>query len=367
MALIDRIKFDGAKDGKPWLVYKCPSDQYVVGSQLIVSEGQEAVFFKGGEALDLFGAGTHTLHSRNLPLLDKLVNIPFGGETPFAAEIYFVNTIANLEMKWGTSSPIPLEDPKYGILLNIGAHGQYGMSINDSRLFVTRLVGSLPGGTLVSNNEVLRYFNGLINTRVKSAISSNLVERGVSFLEISQFLPELSDQLSQGIAEEFSRFGIKILNFFCESIGPNPEEYAKLRQFKEELALGNDFYRQRRSFDVMEKLAENPSSGSLADAGIGLGMGIGAAQHFGAMFAGLSQGVNVGDSNEVGAYTNEINTERHNARASVKACPQCSQQIEESARFCSNCGASFSLITCKECGVDVPQNARFCSSCGAEL
>jgi membrane protease subunit (stomatin/prohibitin family) len=110
-ALIDGIKYDGPQDGSPWLVYKYPSEKFVLGSQLIVNQGQEALFFKGGEALDLFGAGTHTLQTGNLPLLNKLVNLPFGGDTPFTAEIYYINKTSKLNMNWGTQNPFPVEDP----------------------------------------------------------------------------------------------------------------------------------------------------------------------------------------------------------------------------------------------------------------
>lgn len=98
MAIIDRIKYDGNPNGSQWLIYKCPSEQFVLGSQLIVNQGQEALFFKGGEALDLFGPGTHTLSTGNLPILNKLVNLPFGGKTPFTAEIYYINKTSNLDM-----------------------------------------------------------------------------------------------------------------------------------------------------------------------------------------------------------------------------------------------------------------------------
>ena len=157
MAIIDRIKYDGNSNGSQWLIYKCPSEQFVLGSQLIVNQGQEALFFKGGEALDLFGPGTHTLSTGNLPILNKLVNLPFGGKTPFSAEIYYINKTANLDMKWGTSTPIPLEDPKYGLILNVGARGQYGITITDSRLFVSKIIGAVPNGTTTNPMLVLRY------------------------------------------------------------------------------------------------------------------------------------------------------------------------------------------------------------------
>lgn len=348
MAIIDRIKFDGFKDGSPWLVYKCPSDKYVLGSQLIVGEGQEAIFFSGGEALDLFGPGTYTLKSGNLPILNALVNLPFGGQTPFSAEVYYINKTANLNMKWGTSTPIPLEDPKYGIILNVGARGQYGIFIEDSRRFVTEIVGAIPGGAADDQIRILKYFNGLINTNVKAVVSQKLIEHGVSFLEVSQFLPEISEALLEKVIEEFSRFGIRVISLFCESIAPRPEEYEKLRQYKEELALGADFYQQRRSLDIMEKLAENPSSGGMANAGIGLGMGLGVLQQFGGMFSGISQTVGV-------------------QGAKPLVCPVCGVNNIPGSRFCSSCGAPVAPKKCPSCGADVLAESKFCSSCGFQF
>ena len=232
MAIIDRIKYDGDSCGSQWLIYKCPSEQFVLGSQLIVNQGQEALFFKGGEALDLFGPGTHTLSTGNLPILNKLVNLPFGGKTPFSAEVYFINKTVNLDMKWGTSTPIPLEDPKYGLILNVGARGQYGMSINDSRLFVSRIIGAIPNGSTVNQLLILRYFNGVVNSEIKSVTAEYMVKKQLSFLEISQYLSDLSEAFREKLDNEFERFGIELTNFYCESIAPRPEEYEKLRGYK---------------------------------------------------------------------------------------------------------------------------------------
>lgn len=254
MAIIDRIKYDGDKNNTQWLIYKYPSEQLTTGAQLIVNHGQEALLFKGGEALDLFGPGTHTLSTGNLPVFSKLVNLPFGGKTPFSAEIYFINKTTNLDMKWGTSTPVPLEDPRYGLILNIGARGQYGITINDSRLFATRIVGALPQNSIVNPLLIPRYFNGLINAQIKSITAEYMIKRKISFLEISQYLSELSDEFKVKLDSEFERFGIELTNFYCMAIAPKPEEYAKLQCYKEELALGIDFYKERRSLDILEKL-----------------------------------------------------------------------------------------------------------------
>ena len=123
MSLLHVVKYSGPAAGRggeeQWLVWKYPSESIPIGSQLIVGPGQEVIFFNEGNVADSFGPGTHTLSTKNIPLLQKLVNLPFGGDTPFAAEVYFVNRIAKLDMKWGTADPIRMRDPTYDILVPI--------------------------------------------------------------------------------------------------------------------------------------------------------------------------------------------------------------------------------------------------------
>ncbi len=376
MAIIDRIKFDGQIRGPHWLVHKCPSEQFVLGSQLIVNQGQEALFLKGGEALDLFGPGTHTLSTGNLPLLNKLVNLPFGGKTPFTAEVYYINKTVKLDLHWGTSTAIPLEDPKYGLILNVGARGQYGISINDSRLFVSRIVGAIPNGVTEDYTVVLKYFNGLINTKIKSVTSEYMIKKQISFLEISSYLSELSDSFKEAVNDEFERFGVEVVNFFCEAIEPRPEEYEKLRYYKEELALGEGFYQRRRSLDIAEKLAANQSAGSIANAGIGLGMGLGTAGQFGNIFSGIGQNV------QVNAPDNEISCSKCGAKnkASMKfcgscgnklartvVCPHCGKEVPDGMKFCGECGKALGAIKCHACGFENKAGMKFCGNCGEKL
>lgn len=373
MAIIDRIKYDGTPNGSQWLIYKCPSEQFVLGSQLIVNQGQEALFYKGGEALDLFGAGTHTLSTGNLPILNKLVNLPFGGKTPFSAEIYYINKTSNLDMKWGTSTPIPLEDPKYGLILNVGARGQYGITIVDSRLFVSKIIGAVPNGTTTNPMIILRYFNGLINSKIKSVTATYMVRKQISFLEISQYLDELSIAFQEALSEEFDRFGIELVNFYCESIAPRREEYEKLRGYKEELALGQGFYQQRRSFDILEKLAENPSTGGIANAGIGLGMGLGAAGQFGNVFSGIGQNLNASPQvvcPKCGAPNSSNMKFCGNCGSQLNAkmiCPHCGKEIVEGMKFCGECGQPLGNVKCQACGFENSPGAKFCSNCGKKL
>ena len=356
MAIIDRIKYDGTPDGSPWLLYKYPSESFVVGSQLIVNQGQEALFFKGGEALDLFGAGTHTLQTGNLPILKKLVNLPFGGKTPFSAEIYYVNKTSRLDLRWGTAEPFPLEDPKYGMLLSIRSHGTYGIRINDTRQLVTEIYGAIPNGNTGDFAPIHAYFSGMLTNRIKTVLASFMMGKNISFLEITPYLKELSEACRVEICEEFERFGIEIVNFYIETISPPKEEYAKLREYKEELSLGNDFYRQRRSFDILDSLASNNSAGSMANAGAGIGMGLGLMQNTGGLFSTMGQNVNIAPAQSPGITDDGI------------TCPQCGAKNGKDRKFCGECGQKLTTgIACPSCGHVNPAGTKFCGECGTKL
>jgi membrane protease subunit (stomatin/prohibitin family) len=362
MAIIDRIKYDGPQDGSSWLVYKYPSEQFVLGSQLVVNSGQEVLFFKGGEALDLFGAGTHTLKTGNLPLLNKLVNLPFGGKTPFAAEVYYINKISRLDMGWGTATPMDFEDPKYGVPLSIRANGQYGITVPDARLFIIKLIGAVPNGSLTDYSYVGKFFNGHINTKLKSLIHKFMQREKISFLDISSYLDDLSKEAQNSIHDEFERFGVEIVNFFIETIKPRDDDnLAAIKAKRTEIAglemerskLGDGFYSQRRSFDVMEGMAANPGAGGLANAGVGLGMGLGAAGHMGGAFAGIANNINP-----------QANSPQQNSQSAVQ-CAKCGVQVPDSMKFCGGCGEKMPVgVVCPHCNKDVPAGMKFCGECG---
>ncbi|MCS0674491.1 SPFH domain-containing protein [Cytobacillus firmus] len=359
MAIIDRIKYDGpAYDGQ-WLIYKYPSDEFVLGSQLIVNQSQEALFLKGGKALDLFGPGTHTLATGNLPILKRLVNIPFGGKTPFSAEIYYVNTTARLDNKWGTSVPFQVTDPKYNIIMAVRAFGQYGITISDARLFITKIVGAVNSDHISNHDDVRKYFNSLINTKIKEVVSSYIIHRKISLLEITTYLGELSEVCHSAINDEFNRFGIDLHNFYIESVNFPNNNVDKLKEAlerKSELTvLGEDYYRQR-SYDVLEKLAENEAAGSAANAGIGLGMGLGAGTVAGSAFADLARNLQVGPDAPL--------VSRSEAPNSI-VCNKCSHKNAPESKFCGNCGDQFDhSMKCHNCQEELPAGSKFCGQCG---
>jgi membrane protease subunit (stomatin/prohibitin family) len=282
MALIDVVKYQ-AKENE--FVWQFPSNDLRIGTQVIVNPAQHAFFIKGGIVLDEFNCGTHTIKTENIPLLNKIINLPFGGNSPFQAEVWYVNLTTKLDNKWGTKSPILLEDPKYGIIIPVRAFGQYGFKVTNPRLFIESLVGNLPS---YDADKIQEYFKGKIISSITGLISKKLVSESISILEINIFLEELSVYCQEKIAEEFQRFGLDIVNFYFLSINVPLDDPSviKLKEAKDLAAkvriTGKELYQMDRSFDVLDNAAKNQGgAGNLMGAGLGLGLGAGIGNQLG--------------------------------------------------------------------------------------
>jgi membrane protease subunit (stomatin/prohibitin family) len=275
MALIDVVKFQGNDEEFVW---KFPSENLRLGTQLVVKPAQMAFFVKGGKILDEFKEGTVTLKSGNIPLLTKLISLPFGGDTPFQAEVWFVNLISKLNTPWGTLRPIQLEDPKYGVVVPVRAFGQFGFRVAEPRKFLETIVGTARVFTAV---QITDYFKGVLLSAVNSNIGKAVVKQNTSVVQISAFLDELSGFCKEKIAETFTRFGLELVNFYFQSINVPEDDpsYIKLKQIKEKAAelnvVGRDIYQLDKSMDVLKTAAANEGAGSaIMQSGMGLGMGM---------------------------------------------------------------------------------------------
>lgn len=402
MAIIEVVKYNGSPDVFAW---KYPSDELGTWTQLIVNESQEAVLYKGGQALDIFAAGRHTLETANIPILNKIVNLPFGGRSPFTAEVWYINKAHSLDIKWGTPTPIQLQDPKYKVFVPLRSFGQFGIQISDSKKFLTKLVGTLP---VFDKDSILKFFRGLYLTKVKDSISTYLIRKNVSIIEINAYLDELSEHLKEKITPTLEEYGITLLNFFVNDINV-PEEDAAVKKLKDALAKRAEMdivgysYVQERSFDTLEGAATNPGSGQagLMGAGIGLGMGVGIGGVMGNQVGGIAQSINIqepakpdnmitcvecgstyskkskfcpecGDAYRPCAFCGaDMKTGATACQECGKAipnpCPKCGEPIEsEKAKFCPECGESL-VKKCAGCGAKINGNPKFCPECGNKI
>lgn len=289
MAVIDVVKYDGSDEIFAW---KYPSDNLRIGTQLVVKTSQHTFFVKGGQILDEFKEGTYTLSTGNIPLLHKIINIPFGGDSPFQAEVWYVNMISKLDNKWGTPTPIQLEDPKYNVIVPVRAFGQFGMSICDPKVFLQTLVGNVKE---YSTDKIVEYFKGKIISTTTAAISKKIVLEGVSVLQMHAILDELSEYCKERIKQEFLNYGIEIINYYLMSINvpESDPSVIKLKEAKDLAAkvniAGKEVYQMDRGFDVLETAAQNEATmGSTMGAGMGLGLGVGMGNQMGNMTNNLN-------------------------------------------------------------------------------
>lgn len=277
---VDVIQFNGQPDD---IVWKFPYNNISTAAQLVVNQSQEAIFLKGGEVADIFGPGTKTLSANNIPILQKLINLPFGGNTPFVAEVWFVSKTVRRNLKFGTERPIDIWDPLIQNSVPVRAFGQYGIRIADSAVFLREMVGTLH---LFNTEDIIEQFRSDIVQALSERINNFMADEQVSVVTINGKLSVVSRYIQDQINEEFARYGLEITNLKVENINYDKndpqvarilEGYAKAK----ERAVQGFTYQQERQFDILETAAGNEgSAGDTMGAGMGLGLGVGIGAAF---------------------------------------------------------------------------------------
>ena len=386
MAISQVIKYEG---NNTTFVWKHPSEDFNTLSQLIVHETQEAVFFMNGQALDLFGPGRHTLETQNIPLINRFINLPTGGETPFHAEVYFINKTEQMAIKWGTDSKVQYMEPIYQFPLNVGASGEMSLKAEDSRKLLLKLVGTEKG---LSQDGLTVMFRAFMMTRVKSYLAQTIKEQKISIFEIDEHLNRLSEDLHKKLFNDFTEYGVSLERFFVTTIvkpdgDPSYEKFKNLhfRKFAdvtdaeirqkvgvieqetqakrtvieaEGLAAKRKVegftYQQERGFDVAEKVASNEGAGNFSSAGIGLGMITGIGSSVGGAVSGV--------------VNNALEPVRSPGPAAQTPgfCDNCGVQLSAGALFCDDCGTQVSAKSCSNCGFVFEKPGKFCPKCGSK-
>lgn len=385
MAIVDVIKYEG---DNTTFVWKHPCEDFNTSTQLIVHESQEAIFFRNGQALDLFGAGRYTLETQNIPILSKITNLPSGGVTPFRCEVYFINKTEQMAIRWGTDSRVQYIEPTYGFPISIGASGEMSLSVADSRKLLIKLVGT---EAFLSQNKLVQFFRAFLMTRVKTYIAQTMKANAINIFEVDAHLTEFSEALHQKLIPDFEDYGITLEKFLVTTIvKPDGEQQyeqfkqlhfrqyadiadAKLRQqvgvidqqtaaqrmvieaqgMAQKRQIEGYTYQQERGFDVAEKVAANEAVGQFTNLGVGLGTmaGVGGA------VGGL-----VGD-----AIGGAINSPAQQTGSGNAFCDQCGAPLAAGAAFCENCGAPQTQFgVCKKCGFKFLKAGNFCPKCGTK-
>lgn len=229
------IKYEGNNET---LVWKHPIEDFNFGSQLIVHESQEAIFFRDGQALDLFGAGRYTLQTQQLPLLEKIYKLPTDTEGTFHSEVYFVNLATQMGIKWGTDSKVRLFDPASGLHIEIGASGEFNIRVTDSRKLLLKVVGTTGGlgqEQLLGIGNGKGFFRSMVMTQVKSYLAQTIKENAINILEIDEHLMALSGALRERINAALDEYGLTMPEFYVSRI-VTPDDDPNFRRMKEQYA-----------------------------------------------------------------------------------------------------------------------------------
>lgn len=234
------IKYEGTNDVFVW---KHPIEDFNLGSQLIVHESQEAIFFKDGRALDLFGAGRYTLATQNLPLLENLYKIPASVDAVFHSEVYFVNLTTQMNIKWGTDSKVRLFDPASGLHIEIGACGNFNIRVSNSRKLLLKVVGTtnslmqdeIAGDDIFGVTFLTGKFKALIMNKVKANLARIIKENNINILEIDAYMDILSEKMRETLNEVLEDYGLHMPEFFITGI-MTPDDDPNFRRLKEQFA-----------------------------------------------------------------------------------------------------------------------------------
>jgi len=344
MAIIDVIEHPDSRSDE--IVYREPqqgSGQFKFGSQLIVREGQTAVFFRDGKALDVFGPGRYTISTNNLPLLTGVIGLAFGGRTPFTAEVYFVSMREFTDLKWGTAQPVVFRDKELG-MVRLRAFGTYSMRVADPQLVVQQLVGARGA-----------YTTGLIEDFLRSVIVNEfndlLGSIQTSMLDLPGQSNELAAAMRNALADDFRRLGFDLTSFQILAITPPDDVQRSIDELTEMAILGDPG--RYMQFEAAKALGNQGGTPALdtAQTGLELGAGLGIGQALAnTMRETLAQPTRLEQTGTI-------------------ECPHCHARMPAGSRFCPNCGQSLqpASVVCPKCGTSNPADAKFCSNCGKKL
>lgn len=326
------------------------SGEIKMGAQLVVRENQAAIFFRDGKGLDVLGPGRHTLSTMNLPIITKVLSLPWGFTSPFRAEVYFINMKVFTTMKWGTKDPVVFKDSELG-MVRLRAFGNFTTRITQPLLFINTIVGTM-GEYFTDNIE------GYLRDIIVSRLNDFLGEYVDTILDLPKVYDEMGEAVKMRLADDFIKYGLELIDFFVNSITPPAEVQKMIDERSGMAAVGNlDAFMKFKAAKAMGDAAKSGGGGTAGEgaaAGMGLGVGAGLGMMIpGMMFKSMNQ--------------ENLNPEQIMQKGTVN-CPDCHAEVSLDARFCHRCGHQMVVMQkCPQCEKNLNATAKFCSNCGYDL
>lgn len=362
MGILDRVNpfnqfievIEWLDDSGNTMLYRFPvADQEIKNNaKLTVRESQAAVFVFQGQIADVFPPGFYTIDGGNTPILSKLGAWKYGFNSPFKAEVYFVNTKQFTDLKWGTMNPIMMRDADFG-MVRLRAFGIYSIRVADPRAFIKEVAGT--NGKFDTED-----IEGQLKRTLVSGFTDGLGESKIAALDLASNYDELGVFARKKMNEDFKSFGLELTKFIIENISLPPEVEAAMDKRTSMGVLGDaQRYAQFQAADAMRDAAQNPSGGAGLGAGLGAGFAVG-----GAMANAMGNAMNP-------QQQHQQNTQGGAATGSATVkCPKCGAANIAESKFCNDCGAKMEVATatvpCVKCQAALPEGAKFCNQCGAK-
>ena len=355
MGILDRLSpssqffevIEWLDDSSNTLLYRFPvKDQEIKnGAQLIVRESQAAVFVHEGQIADQFPPGRYTIDGGNTPILSKLGAWKYGFNSPFKAEVYFVNTRQFTDLKWGTPNPVMMRDTDFG-MVRLRAFGIYSIRVADPQALIKEIAGT-------NARFITEDVEGQLKRTLVGGFSDALGESKIAALDLASNYDELGKFTRLKLNEEFKTFGLELTKFVIENISlPQEVEAAMDRRTSMGVIGDAGRYAQFQAADAMRDAAQNTGGGAGTGVGLGAGFALGNAMA-GAMGDAMKQ-------------SNQGSTQGTTQQTSVP-CPKCGHGNAPGAKFCIDCGTKLGPATCANCQTELSPGAKFCNECGEKV